>query len=408
MSALRPEWVYCRRIKPEVRKDQNKLRKWGRKNLMRANVLAITQRRRESPLAVPAPSDFEFVTEATVDAAVVARNPAISLYCLDHVRGCALFVETPAAVDLTQAPFFYQAQYEHALRVFELSYATLHALATTLPLDDRRLVLVYSVGRAGSTFVSSAFNAVDGAVSLSEPDVFTQLVALRDFAGGNDAEIAALVRSSVKLLCKPTPQVAAPRAWVLKLRSFGIELGDLLHAEFPAARNLFLYRDLESWMQSAGRALAGDENDTQFRAQLQAWFSTLIPSIARHVQTGGPVLPMAALGTEVWLATMERYLALHERGVPLLALRFADLRAAPLAAMLKILAYCGLPLPDRATLERVLERDSQQGTPLSREVLGASEFRLTATHLQDSDRVLAAHPVIRARDFVVPSTWMSE
>ena len=72
--------------------------------------------------------------------------------------------------------------------------------------------------------------------------------------GSNDAEISALVESCLKLLCKPMEQTPHPRGWVIKFRSFTIELGDLLHKHFPNTRNIFLYRNAEPWLNSMLRA----------------------------------------------------------------------------------------------------------------------------------------------------------
>jgi len=49
-------------------------------------------------------------------------------------------------------------------------------------------------------------------------------------------------------------QTPHPRGWVIKFRSFTIELGDLLHKHFPNTRNIFLYRNAEPWLNSMLRA----------------------------------------------------------------------------------------------------------------------------------------------------------
>ena len=128
---------------------------------MTANLLVIKSRKRQNPLAPADPSDFEFSEGQDVDPQTIVTKPLTSLYCLDHANQRALFVETASGVDLSQAPFFYQAQYENTVNLFSVPYETLHQLAKEIPLNSQSLIFVYSVGRAGSTLLGSALNAVD-------------------------------------------------------------------------------------------------------------------------------------------------------------------------------------------------------------------------------------------------------
>lgn len=375
---------------------------------MTANLLTIKERKRPSPFLPADPNDFGFEMGESVDPQILVSNPRITLYCLDHVNQQALFVENTPGVDLSQAPFFYQVQYENAVNLYGVSYDTLHELAKDISLDGHRLIFVYSVGRAGSTLVGAALNAVDGVVGISEPDVFTQLVQFRDFGGSNKAEISALVNSCMKLQCKPTEQIPNPVAWAVKFRSFSIELGDLLYEHFPNSKNIFLYRDLESWTQSAGRAFVEDVDSVETRTMFQGFFSTLVPAIAKHVSENGPLLSMASLGAQAWLAVMERYLALHSNSVPFVAFRFDDIKAAREEAVKKIIEYCNLSNVDMDAVYKSLERDSQAGSLISQEILAGRDFKLSDQHLADLAQALAAHPVIQDGHFVVPSTWVGE
>ena len=103
----------------------------------------------------------------------------MSLYCLNHASRQAIFAELPPGIDLASAPFYYQAQFDHAQRLVAVPYAEFHQLAETIPLDLSRLILIHNIGRCGSTLLSSAFNQLDGVISFSEPDVFANFVALR-------------------------------------------------------------------------------------------------------------------------------------------------------------------------------------------------------------------------------------
>jgi len=375
---------------------------------MTANFLVIKERNRQNPLFPAVPSDFVYEVGEVINPQMIVTNPCITLYCLDHEAQRALFVETPPGLDLSKAPFFYHAQYENAVNLYGVSYDTLHQLAGGVSLDDRRLIFVYSVGRSGSTLVGAALNAVDRVVGLSEPDVFTQLVTLRSFDGSNAQEIRALVSSCMKLQCKPTEQIPNPIAWAVKFRSFSIELGDVLHEVFPQSKNIFLYRDLESWVQSAGRAFLEDGETIEFRTILQGWFSTMVPSLARHVVEDGSLLSTTSIGTQAWLYAMEKYLELHQQSIPLMAFRFDDIKAAREEAVKEMIEYCGLPNVNMDAVYQALKRDSQAGSPISQEILAGRDFELTDQHRADIKQILDAHPVIRDGHMVVPSTWVRE
>jgi hypothetical protein len=307
---------------------------------------------------------------------------------------------------LSQAPFLYQAQYENTVKLIGVSYETLHELARGISLDDQKLVLVYSVGRTGSTLLGAALNAVEGMVGLSEPDVFTQLVTLREWDGSNDDEISALVESCMKVLCKPTEQTPDPNGWVIKFRSFSIHLADLLNQHFPHTKNIFLYRNAEAWLNSMLRAFGDAQEDIGFRIWGQGWLSTLVPSIARHVQAGGPLLTMPSMCSMLWLDILEQHTNLRNAGMPSLAIRYEDMKAAPQEVLLKIFAYCGLPASNMDSVYQVLERDAQAGSGLSQEALRHKASGLTESQRADLTRELESHPVIQSPDFTVPGTWI--
>lgn len=369
---------------------------------MTAYELVITERTRSDPLAIANPADFKFSVGPEIDPQVIVTNPRVSLYCLDHANRRALFVETAPGVDLSQAPFFYQAQYENTVNLIGVPYETLHQLAREIVLDNRRLILLYSIGRTGSTLLGAALNAVEGVVGISEPDAFTQLVALREWDGSNQAEISALVETCLKLQCKPTEQIPNPTAWAVKFRSFCIELGDLFYTHFPNSKNIFLYRNAETWMESMMRAFATNEDDSEFRAGAQNWLGTLVPPIAQAQQNGTVALTIPSMVAMMWVRDLEYFMELNANGMPGLPVRYEDLQTAPHETLQMIYAYCGLSMPSKEQVDQVLEKDSQAGSTLSHEYLGNKKFALQDKHKAELAKVLRAHPIVNSPDFVVP------
>src|SRR5437773_7971171 len=162
---------------------------------MEARALIIEEKLRTFPIGVVGSTDFRVRDGGTTDPRIVLQQPNLTLYCLDFENRQALFVETPSDCDLSRAPFLYQAQYDAARRLIQIPYETLHRLAAEVVLDPSRLILIYSVGRCGSTLVSHAFNEVEGVESLSEPDVFTQMLGHWGAKDLDSAEQAELLRS---------------------------------------------------------------------------------------------------------------------------------------------------------------------------------------------------------------------
>ncbi len=148
---------------------------------MQAAVFEIARKKKAGELNIARLEDFSLRPGGAVSARIVIDRPQITLYCLNDEHRQAVFVETPPDVDLTQHPFYCQAQYEHAERILLVPYDA-------------------SVGRCGSTLLSRAFGRVDSVQSLSQPDVYTQIAAMRPKNGSRDGELTQLIRSCTRLL----------------------------------------------------------------------------------------------------------------------------------------------------------------------------------------------------------------
>jgi hypothetical protein len=373
---------------------------------MTARILNIESRRRKNRIGIACPTDFHFSEGDTIDAQAVIESPDISLYCLDHECQRALFVETPADVDLSQTPFYYQAQYENTIGLFAVPYEELHRLTNDIHLDSKCLILIYSVGRSGSTLLSSALNQVENIVSLSEPDIYTQLVAIREWDGSNDAEVSELLQSCTKVLCKSPKQSSFPFTWAIKFRGYGIEIADLMFKHFPDAKTIFLYRDVETWLKSAVRAFVHDDiNSAEYLAAIQASLSPFVPLIDKHFSEKGVSLSIAKMGTLMWLSVMERYLKLNQQDVPMLAVRFKELISLPKQTIEEVFKYCDIPTTDLEVVFQVLDRDSQAGTVLSQTTIQKNSVELPDNFMAEVERTLLEHPTIQTPHFVVPNTW---
>src|SRR5689334_24973660 len=106
-------------------------------NRMFAMNFEITGKKQIVPIEFADFKNFELRESGNVEAEKIVKNPHITLFSLDFENARAVFVETPTDVDLSQAPFYYQAQRENALQVLTVSFETMIQLAQSVSLDDR-------------------------------------------------------------------------------------------------------------------------------------------------------------------------------------------------------------------------------------------------------------------------------
>lgn len=374
---------------------------------MPAQVLTIDEKVRPLAVGFIGPEDFRTTEAEILQAEVVVEQPNLSLYCLDPINGRALFVETPADVDLLSFPFLYQAQYTHAQRLVALPLAELHQAAALCPLDGRHLILLCSVGRCGSTLLTRLLNAAGGVTGLSEPDVFTQLLMLQAQGTLDPADLPPLLHSSTRLLYHFAATATGAPFCVFKPRAMVTRLAPHFHRQFPGLRILFLYRNARDWTESMVRMFQGTDLawEQEPPASIVQPFAVVFPRLAERLSAGDEPLSMVEFYALIWLSIMEQYVGLHEQGIPLLALRYEELTAAPLAALAAVAAYWGITLPVRSQLEAILQEDSQAGSVLSRQNTWQQPTTLTTKQIDELEAVLARHPTIRSSAYIGPQTF---
>lgn len=371
---------------------------------MIATLFDIEAKHRNSPIATVFISDFVLRESGQIAAETILQNPHITLYSLDFDNKRAVFVETPPDVDLSQAPFYYLAQYENAIRVLTISFETMIQLAESITIDDSRLVIVHSVGRSGSTLASQIFAQVEGVINISEPDALSLLAIMRFTRPEKVDELKTLLLASIHLLCKTPTETA----WVIKGRGQIIELADWLKHYFPHTKNIFLYRNAETWLNSSIRAFGTFVNqpsiedadaDTSFRKFIKVRLSKMAQYNAAHLPSFPETLAL------MWLSTMERYLTWHDMGIEMLAIRYANWRSDPQKTAIAMLDYCNCLPADMTAVYKALNRDSQKGTYLSQQAVKHHKTAIKASDLEILTHQLQKHPIIKTADFEVPNTF---
>ncbi len=373
---------------------------------MLAHRLKIVDKVKEHPVRVVEWGNF--VAEANGEVAIpeILKDPTYSLYCLNRETQEAVFVRTPAEVDLCKLPFFYMAQYDHAVELATIPLPEFHRLAKVIPLNEPGLIFVHSTGRCGSTLVSKAFEAVPQVLSLSEPDVLTQIVAEMDWDGTDEEEISALIDSSIRWQGKPAGLSAYSHV-VIKPRSQVSEISHLMIGCFPRAKNVFLYRDARSWLKSIF-TLAMRDQDTDDIEVRRRWQDNLshLNSLIRHYQSNEDPLTVGESRILNWMKAMESYLAMLEQGVHIRSLNFADLIAAPLPCIKVLFAYCEVRPKEWDPVELALGRDSQEGSIFDRAELSALAYAIPTREIESAVALIQRRGTLTGPGMILPNPLM--
>ena len=371
----------------------------------------VHKRSRPDPMSISAPTDFRFEAAEEVDAEAVLNDPAVTLYCIDAKRGEALFVECDPAAELEHFPFYYQGQYQHARRAVVMSLEVMHEVAARRGDRFDTAVMIHSVGRCGSTLLSKMFARLGNCFSLSEPDVYTQLLTEADAP----KDSVGVLRSTNRLYFQPNGNVT-PSHLILKFRSFCIELAKEMELATPSARSLFLYRDAESVVRSGLRVFCYDKAPLWWVNQLHKWIITrpalfiglgwnrgigrrIFPALDRfsiwELSRMGPVGILAA----AWVSAMERCVKLLEDGLQLPAFRYEDLVAQPESTLDRLIRHCQLPPESLAKMLGALEGDSQRNSVISRQ--HQREIELSQRDKDTIRMVLSKSDIIDGVDFEI-------
>lgn len=326
----------------------------------------ISGRTKRHPTATACIGDFRYFHKGSADPNVVLLDPDVSLYCLDHLERRAIFVRT-AGYDLNAAPFFYQAQFEAARELIAVPYETLHQLAASGIYDQSRAILLYSMGRCGSTLVLRALAQASRVAAISEPDVFTQLVYLRNSSANDAGEIDRVARSCLRVMCGSLLNRRSVAWCAIKFRGSVVGLWEILHAESPRSKVVFLYRAPQEWAESV---LRSSEMLHPALLNYTLEFQQLVFSLFPYGQRKDPDLTRLRPPEEVlarfWCYAMGCYTARLADGAPIYASSYEELESNPSAILLALYLHCGITDVDPCKIGSVILRDSQEGSSLSR------------------------------------------
>lgn len=149
--------------------------------------------------------------------------------------------------------FFYMAQREFADQVAAVRFDRLEALYDPGFVRAATPLLVFSIGRCGSTLLSELI-LESGLHAFSEPDIFSQTAELCGETGrrlGHSAEKTRAIREKVLgvMLASLYARAGGPGVCV-KMRSGAAAAFREILEVYPGADSVFLFRGVESWARS--------------------------------------------------------------------------------------------------------------------------------------------------------------
>ena len=356
------------------------------------------------------PEDFELGPGRAVSSQLVVEEPGWSLYTFDQPSASAWFVDLPPEVDLSRLPFVYAEQKARARRVLRVPLADMEALAQEVPPPEH-IILIFSIGRCGSTLVSRALDAVPGVWSLSEPDIYTRLASESLFSttptGYTDDEVMRLVRAGTRLLFRP-PARRQARVLAVKFRSQASIRAELFHRAMPEASCVFLYREPLSWANSFYRmmrkygvppTLTGEDRTLCWSVVAPAQDPVRIRHLIDFEADEVPLEDALAPG---WAFNMVNYLRHLRAGVPFLALRYDELTADPQGSLDRLFRHCHLPQNAVVAAWGAFESDSQAGAWMARDILADS---LSEAQIAKLTGLLARDPSGLSHDLRLPDIY---
>ncbi|MGJ3239527.1 MAG: sulfotransferase family protein [Anaerolineae bacterium] len=325
----------------------------------------ILWRMKVPPMGVAKRRDFWIVPAGTQ---ILRMRHNITPYCL-HGDDIVL-VETPPQITLAGAPFLYRQQYRYAMHVY-----TMPQLSFCWAMNNRDRppapIFICGMGRSGSTLLANILKASPQMIVYDEPDVYTQMSSI---GGKHQGLIAAITASFAR----------HDQRLVLKQRSLVSYLIPQLHAVFPDARFVFLYRNPVDWVQSNLRMV--------LRYRLPEWVvrRALRPIIEPYLDVTDisqfDRMSMIEIAALLWVKFMQLGATFITEGLPILPLHYDDLITMPRETLSHVVTFCDLATDDFASLLGVSGYDSQAGTLLARGNL--PKLSLTAEQVKQIDQVI--------------------
>ena len=357
-----------------------------------AKIGRILFKRKFSLMGLTSIMDFTCLFRGRVRPEYVLQ-PNVSLYHITSKE--AIFVETPAGMNIlcsNVSSFVYLSQFINATKIIKMSINDFACLAEKIGDPTVPVLWMSSTGRCGGTMVCKMFETVPGMIAIHEPDAPSHVYHLHANNKIRMSEYEAILKSMIRIMCNPRPGVTRVLIKPRPLCTFMIED---IYKVCPGVRHIFIYRNSLDTMRSLLAVMAHEPYLVVLRTCTDAvWFSNIFPYFRyvlrfyftsnRKDAQGMPVeIKTICMAATSWASHI---LYARERMVLeqiTFSLKYEDILSRPKEVIMQIFERLGIDIihTDRAVAS--LSRDSQRGSPLSRENIGDSSLRF----MSETDRI---------------------
>jgi hypothetical protein len=375
-----------------------------RVKVMPASLHAIKNRSRDVPAGRANLANFELGDGVSVSPNITLSEPGWSLYCLNQATQQAVFVKTPKNCDVSAMPFLRMAQYQGAEQVLLMPWGELETLADRVSLPQN-MILIFNMGRSGTTLVSRMLANVKNVLSLSEPDA--QLDITMNRAENGPDLTRELISACTRLLCRP-PHGLSTQTVAFKFYSQTLFNCADYFASFPNAKYIFLYRDALGWGNSIQKMVIGLGLPEIFNKEMKnfSWYmgsAASDPRILDHYfDKNAETFFGELVHAPVWAMHMDEYMKNFDAGVPFLAMRYNEINADHETATKTLLQHCGVSENAIADALHGFDEDSQKGSGIGKD--NKAEGFKPENYLRFAE-TLAKHPRFNSPDILLPDIY---
>ena len=349
-------------------------------------------------------SDFLDVCTARVRPEYVLK-PNVSLYMLTKKE--AIFVEMPENVNIFSSdvdPFFFVAQYQYAKAVIAMSIKEFFTLSNQIGDPKVPVTWVSNTGRCGGTMLCQMFESVPGTLVINEPNPPHNLVHLRRSGIISDDLYESLLKSIIRVLCKPHP---GTERICIKPRPVCTSMILDVSRLCPDIRQIFVYRDCLNTVQSWFAVMNIDAFHVVMHACTDdAWLSKLCPyfrnllqwnffpteknslDVPRHLNT-------ACVFVRMWVSHVTIARNAMSRDDSILTVKYEEIMGKPEDAIRNIFDSFDLDIAYDHLALSSLNRHSQRGSFISRDIVGKENRTLTDEDIRESNCILAHYKLPR-------------
>ena len=207
----------------------------------------ILWRKKMFEMDVPSSKDFLcFFTSCVKPDNVLRSN--VSLYALTGKE--AILVETPENLDIYSSnthPFSFVGQFLYARSVIKMSLTDFVALAERIGDPAIPVMWISHTGRCGGTMLCQMFESVPGTLLIHEPHAPLNLSHLTESGAFNRPQYDAVLKSTIRVLCKPRHGI---KSVCIKPDLLCTFMMNDITSLMPKIKQLFMYRNSLSTIQS--------------------------------------------------------------------------------------------------------------------------------------------------------------